>query len=115
LTKWPNDATSWPQGFMILNTAMTPLDTAYIHELGHYYDWETGISGSPAFRAALEADFSTFSAKEAYNEKFLHDPQEAFAELFAAHFRGDAYWGTDYYDVWMFPKTKQVVEESLCK
>lgn len=114
LTKWPNDATSWPQGFMVLNTDMEPLDTAYIHELGHYYDWVVGVSGRPEFLAAHAEDFAAMDKAEESRERFLLDPAEAFAELFAAHFRGDAYWKTDYYDAWRFPATKQAVLNSLC-
>lgn len=113
LTKPPVDATSWPQGFMALsvNPAM---DTAYIHELGHYYDWVKGVSKSPEFRAALDDDFKAMTPEQAKQSSYLRDPQEAFAELFAAHFRGDAYFKTDHYEPAWFPETRELVLKCLC-
>lgn len=116
--KFPTDAHSFfAQGVMLLTTDRPPelLKTAFAHELGHFYDWELRISGTPRFRAALAADFAAMNDKERYEERYLRDPQEAYAELFAAHFRGASYWLDDHYDVWAYPATNVIVVESLTR
>ncbi len=114
---FPIDAHSWPtNGVMLLTTDRAPelRKTAYLHELGHFYDWETGTSKGAAFRAALAADFASMDSTGRAEEKPLSDPQEAFAELFAARFRGPDYFRADHYEVWRFPATRTLVDRAIC-
>lgn len=110
------DATSFKNGLMLMSFLPgATLDTAFIHELGHYYDWEYHVSLTKEWRDALALDFSEMSPELRREEDYIHDPAEAFAELFSAKFMGDRYYVGDHYHVGLFQHTSQLLETSLCK
>jgi hypothetical protein len=108
------DATSFRNGVMVLNVHTEPMRTAFLHELGHYYDWGVGISETPEWRAAVAADFRGMSPKLRRETAYLASPREAFAELFAAHFEGDEYYTHDWYHVAAMPHASALLTARLC-
>ena len=55
------------------------------------------VSKRPSFRTALKADFAAMTPAQFDSQNYLQDPQEAFAELFAWHFRGRLTFEHDHY------------------
>ena len=92
-----------------------PLRNTCAHEMGHYYDWGTGLSKREDFRDALKADFTGMDKKDAKLDDYLQDPQEAAAELFATEMRGEDYYREKpHLKMSVFPRTQQVLRRALC-
>jgi hypothetical protein len=108
------DATSFQNGIMVLNIHVDSVRTAFLHELGHYYDWGVGISNTPEWRAAVAADFRDMSPTLRRETAYLVRPDEAFAELFAAHFEDDEYYAHDWYHVAAMPHASALLAARLC-
>lgn len=112
------DARSYKNGIMLLvwqGKALTT--TAFLHEIGHYYDWANNdISKAPAFAEAINLDYAlTMDDGEPGDNNYIRQPGEAFAELFATLFRGEAYFTVNHYDTDDMPRSMQWVKNSLCK
>jgi hypothetical protein len=108
------DATSFQNGIMVLNISKSSVRTAFLHELGHYYDWGVGISNTPKWRAAVVADFRGMSPELRQDMGYLANPAEAFAELFAAHYEGNEYYAHDWYHVAAMPHASALLTARLC-
>lgn len=91
------------------------LNEIYAHELGHHYDWFVGISEDPVFKQAFKQDFKLIH-KHIRNMKWLSDPAEVAAELFALEFMGSKqYYGSlNSHDMQLFPRSKFIFEQHLC-
>lgn len=110
------DGMSWPSsGITVMDSRVDGLDNAYVHELGHWYDWTERVSKRPSFRTALKADFAAMTPAQFDSQNYLQDPQEAFAELFAWHFRGQAYFEHDHYRPDLFPQTRAELVRQICQ
>jgi len=115
--KWDErlDATSFKNGNMILAwRGKHLLDTAFLHEVGHYYDWATGLSTMAAWHEALDADFAAMTPEQRHDAEYIHSSQELAAELFAAHFLGKRYFLADHYQVQLFTHSMPILKKCLC-
>jgi len=94
-----------------------PIDNEFVHEVGHQYDWEQGdISRLPEFQNAVKRDFKLMTPEESDHNKYLQNPSEAWAELFAVKFNGVDYFEQDgHFNPELFPNSRTLLNSYLCK
>jgi hypothetical protein len=115
--KFPMWGDSYGFGYMLLSNDLDDdalVARIFYHECGHFFDWQEHLSDREEFSSAVFDDFLDMTPKKAYQNDYLREPKEAFAELFSAHFLPLTYDGTDYkYDLKLLPRSEKVFQKEL--